>query len=101
MVRQRLLQKLAGALKDSYGATLLGLTSFGKGKVQHTYTLKDGGLVKYTSSKWLRPNGECVDNVGITPDYIIENEYILDNSDPENIIITGVVEIVFKPFVVI
>ena len=83
---------LAGALKDSYGATLLGLTSFGKGKVQHTYTLKDGGLVKYTSSKWLRPNGECVDNVGITPDYIIENEYILDNSDPENIIITGVVD---------
>ncbi len=63
----------ATALKDSYGAILVGKTSFGKGKVQHTYSLDSGGLVKYTSSKWLRPNGQCVDNVGITPDYDIDN----------------------------
>ena len=78
---------LAGALKDSYGASIVGTTTYGKGKVQHTYNLNDGGLVKYTSSKWLRPNGTCVDGVGIIPDYTVENEYIYDESDPENPII--------------
>lgn len=63
----------AAALKDSYGAIIVGKTSFGKGKVQHTYSLDSGGLVKYTSSKWLRPNGQCIDNIGIVPDYDIDN----------------------------
>lgn len=64
---------LTGALKDSYGAILVGKKSYGKGKVQHTYSLGSGGLIKYTSSKWLRPNGECIDTIGIEPDYNIEN----------------------------
>ena len=64
---------LTGALKDSYGAILVGKKSYGKGKVQHTYSLESGGLIKYTSSKWLRPNGECIDTIGIEPDYNIEN----------------------------
>lgn len=64
---------LTGALKDSYGAILVGQKSYGKGKVQHTYSLESGSLIKYTSSKWLRPNGECIDTVGIEPDYNIEN----------------------------
>lgn len=65
---------LASALKDSYGATLIGKTSYGKGKVQQTLNLSDGSMVKYTTAKWLRPNGECVDNKGITPDYEIDLE---------------------------
>ena len=83
---------LSAALKDSYGATIVGTTTYGKGKVQHTYSHSDGGLVKYTSSRWLRPNGTCVDSVGIKPDYIIENEYIYDNSDPEHPVITEVID---------
>jgi len=59
---------LTSALKDSYGATIVGDTTYGKGKVQQTKTLSDGTMVKYTTAKWLRPNGECVDQVGITPD---------------------------------
>lgn len=68
---------LAGALKDSYGATIVGMKTFGKGTVQTTK--KYGGtMIKYTSAKWLRPNGECVDKVGIVPDYEVEVE-IKDN----------------------
>ena len=68
---------LAGALKDSYGATIVGMKTFGKGTVQTTK--KYGGtMIKYTSAKWLRPNGECVDKVGIMPDYEVEVE-IKDN----------------------
>ena len=69
---------LAGALKDSYGATIVGMTSFGKGSVQTTKQYGDT-MIKYTSAKWLRPNGECVDGVGIKPDYEIELE-IKDNT---------------------
>lgn len=68
---------LAAALKDSYGAKLVGSKSYGKGKVQQTKKLPDGTMVKYTTAKWLRPNGECVDEQGINPDYeidLIKNE---------------------------
>ncbi len=68
---------LAGALKDSYGAILVGTKSYGKGRVQQTKSLEDGSMVKYTTAKWLRPNGECVDKKGIKPDYeiqLVQNE---------------------------
>lgn len=65
---------LIAALKDSYKAILVGTKSYGKGKVQQTHSLEDGSMVKYTSAKWLTPKGECVDKVGITPDYYVEND---------------------------
>ena len=72
---------LAAALKESYGATLVGKKTYGKGKVQHTYSLGNGGIVKYTSSTWLTPSGTCVDGVGYEPDYEVENEYIYSNDN--------------------
>ncbi|MBO4245500.1 MAG: S41 family peptidase [Bacilli bacterium] len=63
---------LTAALIDSYGATTVGKTSFGKGKVQQTKELNDGSTLKYTSANWLRPNGECIDEVGIKPDYEVD-----------------------------
>ena len=71
---------LAAALKESYGATIVGTTSFGKGKVQQTMKLEDGSMVKYTSALWLTPNGTCIDKVGITPDYYVENETVKDEN---------------------
>ena len=77
---------LAAALRDSYGATLLGETSYGKGKVQQTMTLKDGSMVKYTSAKWLTPSGKCIDEVGLVPEIVVENEYIYEDESQEIII---------------
>lgn len=71
---------LAAALKDSYGAILVGEKSFGKGKVQQTYNLSDGSMAKYTSAKWLRPNGSCIDGVGLIPDYIANMTYTYDDT---------------------
>ena len=68
---------LTAALKDSYGAIIVWKTTYGKGKVQQTRALEDGSMVKYTTARWLRPNGECIDGAGITPDFdidIIQNE---------------------------
>lgn len=63
---------LAAALRDSYGAKLVGSTTYGKGKVQKTSTLSDGTMYKYTSAKWLTPNGLCIDEVGLKPDIEID-----------------------------
>ena len=71
---------LAVALKESYGATIVGETSFGKGKVQQTMQLDDGSMVKYTSAYWLTPNGTCIDGIGISPDYYILNEEVTDEN---------------------
>lgn len=62
---------LSAALKESYNAILIGKKSYGKGKVQQTASLKDGSMYKYTSAKWLTPNGVCIDKKGINPDYEI------------------------------
>ena len=64
---------LAAALKDSYGAKLVGTTTYGKGKVQKTSKLSDGTMYKYTSAKWLTPSGECIDGVGLKPDIEISS----------------------------
>ena len=74
---------LTAALKDSYGAITVGKKTFGKGKVQHAYRLSTGGMVKYTSSNWLTPSGICIDEIGITPDFEVENEIIYDEEEKE------------------
>ena len=73
---------LAAALKDSYGygVTFVGTTSYGKGLVQQTYDLSDGSMAKYTSARWLRPNGNCINGVGLKPDYEVAKEDIRDEA---------------------
>lgn len=63
---------LAGALSESAGAKLVGLTSFGKGTVQTVSYLPDGSNLKYTTGKWLTPNGNWINEKGITPDEVVE-----------------------------
>ena len=59
---------LAGALKESVGAKIVGETSFGKGTVQNVTPLKDGSNLKFTTAKWLTPNGNWIHEKGIAPD---------------------------------
>ena len=67
---------LTAALKESYGATLLGTKSYGKGTVQETEELNTGGMIKYTTAYWLTPNGNKINGVGINPDIEIKGSYI-------------------------
>lgn len=76
---------LASSLKYSYGATIVGTKSYGKGKVQTTGTLDDGTMIKYTSARWFMPNGECLDEKGLEPDVKIElSEDYKNNPIEEN-----------------
>lgn len=59
---------VAGALKDSGDATLVGEKSYGKGSVQQLIKLNGGGVLKVTIARWFTPNGKNIDKEGITPD---------------------------------
>ena len=65
---------LTAALHDSYGAKVVGEKTYGKGKVQNVKSYENK-IIKYTAAKWLRPNGDCVDGVGIEPDYVVSIDY--------------------------
>lgn len=74
---------LASSLKETYGATIVGTTSYGKGKVQSTYKLSKDTMLKYTTAKWYTPNGNSIDEVGITPGIYVTlgKEYVLNPCD--------------------
>lgn len=83
---------LAAALKDSYGAVLVGQTSYGKGKVQQTYDMEDGSMAKFTSARWLRPTGDCIDKKGIKPDFEVAQTTQTNENGEEIIIDTQLVK---------
>ena len=84
---------LAAALKESYGATIVGVKSYGKGKVQQVVSLIDGSMAKYTTGKWYTPTGTNVDKVGITPDYTVTLEIEKDqNGNTINIVDTQLIK---------
>jgi carboxyl-terminal processing protease len=53
---------LAGALSHHKGYKMLGTKSYGKGTVQVTYELYNGGALKVTVEYWILPNGKRLDN---------------------------------------
>lgn len=59
---------LSAALHDNGRATIVGEKSFGKGTVNISNNLPDGGELYISIAKWLTPNGTQIDGVGIRPD---------------------------------
>ena len=74
---------LTGALSEINKATIVGTTTFGKGKVQKVTTLSSGALFKYTYQEWLTPKGNYIDKKGIEPDVEIEYKYSKDGKDSQ------------------
>lgn len=74
---------LVGAFSETYKAKVVGTRTFGKGRVQKVFTLSSGALFKYTYQEWLTPNGNYIDQVGITPDIEVEYKYIDDGKDTQ------------------
>jgi len=63
---------VAASLKDNGRAPLIGETTFGKGSVQVILELSDGSSLHVTSARWLTPNGNVIDSIGLIPDTIVE-----------------------------
>lgn len=63
---------LAGAIRDKEAGTIVGTRTFGKGVVQSVFEFPDGSGMKITSAQYFTPNGECIHEVGIEPDVLVE-----------------------------
>jgi carboxyl-terminal processing protease len=63
---------VAGALQDHHRATVLGMTSFGKGSVQTIIPLGEGGgALRLTTARYYTPSGHSIQAQGILPDIAV------------------------------
>ena len=58
---------VAGALKDSGRALLVGEKTFGKGSVQSVVSLPDGSAVRLTTAKYFTPGKQPIHEKGVMP----------------------------------
>jgi carboxyl-terminal processing protease len=60
---------VSGALQDHKRATIIGMTSFGKGSVQTILPLGEGrGALRLTTARYYTPSGRSIQAQGIIPD---------------------------------
>ena len=64
---------VAGALRDSGNALLIGENSYGKGSVQTIFRISDGTGGRLTTSKYYTPAGADITKHGIVPEINIIN----------------------------
>lgn len=76
---------LAGALKDSGRAYLVGTQTFGKGVVQGVFPLSNGGALSITTDRYLTAGGHSIQEIGITPDYIVELPEVPTSQEQEGL----------------
>lgn len=58
----------SAALQQSAGVKVVGTQTFGKGTVQTVIPLSSNSEMKFTTAKWLTPNGTWINKKGVTPD---------------------------------
>ena len=76
---------LASVIKESYKGYVVGTNTYGKGTVQQTLTLSDGSILKYTAQKWLTPDGNWINEVGVEPtNYVELSSTYIENPIREN-----------------
>ena len=77
---------VAGALKNLNRALIVGQQTFGKGSVQNWVPLSNNqGAARVTIARWLTPNGDSIDHVGISPDVYVAmtDEDFVNGLDPQ------------------
>ncbi len=72
---------VAGALKDTNKAVIVGERSFGKGSVQSIFKLKNGEGMRLTTAKYFTPSGVTIHEKGVTPNV----EVVMTPEDDQNI----------------
>ena len=72
---------VAGALQDHHRATIIGMTSFGKGSVQTVIPLSagHGGALWLTTAKYYTPSGHSIQATGIVPDVAVAQLAVADD----------------------
>lgn len=75
----------SASLRDFEKAELVGVTTYGKGVMQMTSALEDGGAVTLTVATYQTSRSECYDKVGLTPDVEVEaaEDTVIADVDPD------------------
>ena len=63
---------MAAALRDHGRAVVIGEQTLGKGTVNIPRMLSDGSVLYVSVARWLSPEGDQIEGVGVIPDIIIE-----------------------------
>jgi carboxyl-terminal processing protease len=71
----------AGALQDAGLAFIIGETTFGKGTVQTVQPLSNGGALRLTIARWLTPNRNWINDIGIIPNLEVPYDPATDGVD--------------------
>jgi len=85
---------VAGALKDYKRATVVGVTTYGKGSVQKVMPLENGGAVKLTIAHYLTPLGKVINKVGVVPDVVVKMDPKLQASEKTDTQLKRALEVV-------
>lgn len=72
----------ACSLRDFTDAELVGTQTYGKGVMQNTYKLSNGGGVTLTVATYQTTKSECYNEVGLVPDVVVESN---ENDDIKSI----------------
>ena len=67
-------EALTGAIKDTGNGVVVGTRTFGKGVAQTLYPLEGGYALNITTAEYFTPNGTNVNETGIDPDHVIEDD---------------------------
>lgn len=70
---------LAGALQDLDEATIVGMTTYGKGVIQELLSFKDGSGLKVTTHEYYTPNRNKINGIGIQPDETVKLPETVEN----------------------
>lgn len=67
---------LTGALRDNGIASVVGTRTYGKARIQNVFSLSNGSSLKLTVQRYLTPNREDFNHVGLKPDIEVKNNAV-------------------------
>lgn len=80
---------VAAGVKDNNGGKLIGEKSFGKGVIQTIIGLPNKDAMKITVAQYFSPKGSVIQDIGITPDYVVP----MDDEATEDIQLEKAIEV--------
>ena len=67
-----LIEPFPKTLQEYNKAKVVGVKSYGKGTVVSSYTLSNGGNVTISTGLYRTSTGDCIEEIGVNPDYKVE-----------------------------
>ena len=77
---------VAGALQDHKRATVVGVTTFGKGSVQTVMPVSNKAAIKLTTARYYTPSGGAIQAKGIEPDIKLKGDTSVNLKESQMVI---------------